>query len=226
MKKAFTLIELLVVIVLMAIIAAISMPAFIGMGRGAGMRGETANIRAKLSLCRQWAITHREKVTIRYGEFFYGLHMGENGTTLLDAEGNFPVDEKTHKGLMVGRDIYNVTTGNHGTISANTATTIDAGGLLWSKYDRYRFDEHSISKSAYCVTGEEQFYIQKPEALVADVVLQNNLGSDEFCDSLTFTPTGGLTPEVEKNIIIADRKNPKNIKTITVNKLTGGLTVR
>ena len=62
MKKAFTLIELLVVMVIAAVIMAIALPGFFGMSRSMAMRGETANIHAKLALCRQWAITHREKV--------------------------------------------------------------------------------------------------------------------------------------------------------------------
>ena len=64
--RGFTLIELLIVIVLMAIIAGMSAPAFIGMGRGAGMRGSVRSVCSTLSLLRQWAITHREEVTFHY----------------------------------------------------------------------------------------------------------------------------------------------------------------
>jgi len=65
-SRAFTLIELLVVIVLMALIIAISVPAFVGIGRGAGMRGSVRSVHSTLSLLRQWAITHREQVTFVY----------------------------------------------------------------------------------------------------------------------------------------------------------------
>jgi prepilin-type N-terminal cleavage/methylation domain-containing protein len=65
-SSAFTLIELLLVIVLMAIIIGISTPMFIGMGRGAGMRGSVRAVCSTLSLLRQWAITHREQVTFVY----------------------------------------------------------------------------------------------------------------------------------------------------------------
>ncbi|MDD5484200.1 MAG: prepilin-type N-terminal cleavage/methylation domain-containing protein [Kiritimatiellae bacterium] len=64
--RAFTLVELLVVMVLMAIIIGISVPAFVGMGRGAGMRGAVRSVHSSLSLVRQWAITHREQVTFVY----------------------------------------------------------------------------------------------------------------------------------------------------------------
>lgn len=61
--RAFTLIELLVVMVIAAVIMAVSLPSFISMGRGAGMRTAVNNVRSTLALSRQWAITHREQIT-------------------------------------------------------------------------------------------------------------------------------------------------------------------
>jgi prepilin-type N-terminal cleavage/methylation domain-containing protein len=60
---AFTLIELLVVMVIAVVIMAVSLPSFISMGRGAGMRTAVNNVRSTLALSRQWAITHREEIT-------------------------------------------------------------------------------------------------------------------------------------------------------------------
>ena len=122
MKKAFTLIELLLVIVLMAMIMAIMIPSFIGLTRGAGMRGATTSINSVVSLSRQWAITHRENVTVRYGEYFNGLHTDMDGSTLVDSGANFGNED----GLK-GHVLHNITKGGHGTITKNTATTIDAG---------------------------------------------------------------------------------------------------
>ena len=62
----FTLVELLLVMVIMAIIIGVAAPAFIGMGRGAGMRGGVRSVCATLSLLRQYAITHREEVSFAY----------------------------------------------------------------------------------------------------------------------------------------------------------------
>ena len=62
-KKSFTLIELLFVMLIIAIISAISIPAFISMGRGASMRSTVSSVYNTLSLARQWAITHREEIT-------------------------------------------------------------------------------------------------------------------------------------------------------------------
>jgi len=71
-KKGFTLVELLIVIVLMGIIAGMTVPAFIGMGRGAEMRGVVRSLCSTISLTRQWAITHRETagVIIETNMFF------------------------------------------------------------------------------------------------------------------------------------------------------------
>lgn len=52
--------------VVMAIVMAISIPAFNSMGRGADMRGAVGGVRATLAQSRQWAITHREQVTFRW----------------------------------------------------------------------------------------------------------------------------------------------------------------
>ena len=63
LSAAFTLIELLVVMVIAVVIMAVSLPSFISMGRGAGMRTAVNNIRSTVALSRQWAITHREQIT-------------------------------------------------------------------------------------------------------------------------------------------------------------------
>ena len=65
-RRAFTLIELLMVIAVIAILIGLSSPAFMNMGRGAGLNGATTSVRSTLSLLRQWAITHREEATFAY----------------------------------------------------------------------------------------------------------------------------------------------------------------
>ncbi|MDD5679548.1 MAG: prepilin-type N-terminal cleavage/methylation domain-containing protein [Kiritimatiellae bacterium] len=63
LAPGFTLIELLLVMVVAAIIMSVSLPSFIGMGRGSGMRTAVNNVSSTIALSRQWAITHREQIT-------------------------------------------------------------------------------------------------------------------------------------------------------------------
>ena len=63
LRAAFTLIELLVVMVIAVVIMSVSLPAFINIGRGAGMRTAVNSVHSTIALSRQWAITHREKIT-------------------------------------------------------------------------------------------------------------------------------------------------------------------
>ena len=49
--------------VIAVVIMAVSLPSFISLGRGAGMRTSVNNVRSTVALARQWAITHREQIT-------------------------------------------------------------------------------------------------------------------------------------------------------------------
>jgi prepilin-type N-terminal cleavage/methylation domain-containing protein len=60
----FTLIELLAVVAIIGLAFGIAMAALPGMTRGSAMRGSTAELRATISLARQWAVGHREKAYV------------------------------------------------------------------------------------------------------------------------------------------------------------------
>jgi len=49
--------------VIAVVIMAVSLPSFLSLGRGAGMRTAVNNVRSTVALSRQWAITHREQIT-------------------------------------------------------------------------------------------------------------------------------------------------------------------
>ena len=137
----FTLVELLIVIALMAIITGITVPAFVGMGRGAGMRGAVSSVRSTLSLLRQWAITHREEVTFHYfdggassASYYYATASGAliEKTNELPLEVRFTENKsitfKTDGGLASGTTPEDIiiadrkTTSQKKTISVNGLT--------------------------------------------------------------------------------------------------------
>ncbi len=60
----FTLTELLVVIVIMAVMMALALPAFQGINKGGAMRSAILEVKTKLSLARQYAITQRTKTYV------------------------------------------------------------------------------------------------------------------------------------------------------------------
>jgi len=80
-KKAFTLVELLIVIVIMAIIAGMAAPAFIGIGRGSELNGAVRSLSSTLSLIKQWSITHKESTEIIIETNVFFTLAGEDGTT-------------------------------------------------------------------------------------------------------------------------------------------------
>lgn len=59
-RAGFTLVEVLVVLVIVVILAGVTVPAIVGMGRGSALQGAISNVRSTISLARQWAITNRK----------------------------------------------------------------------------------------------------------------------------------------------------------------------
>lgn len=81
--SGITLLELLAVMVVIVIIGAISIPAFISIGRGRGMQYAVSTMFTHLSLARQRAITHRRKV-----EFHFTNHNEYSAFQVKERENN------------------------------------------------------------------------------------------------------------------------------------------
>lgn len=65
-RSGFTLVELLTVMGIMVLLMGISTIGFMGMRRGAEMRGAAMSIRTTLMLARQQAVTKRQNVTVQF----------------------------------------------------------------------------------------------------------------------------------------------------------------
>lgn len=65
-KGGFTLLELLVVIGIMVMLMAIAAAGFVGIRRGAEIRGAVMTLRTTLMLARQEAVTKRRAVTVEF----------------------------------------------------------------------------------------------------------------------------------------------------------------
>lgn len=65
-RSGFTLLELLVVMGIMVLLMSISAIGFLGMRRGAEVRGAVMTVRTTMMLARQQAVTKRQNVTVEF----------------------------------------------------------------------------------------------------------------------------------------------------------------
>ena len=174
LPTAFTLIELLVVMVIAVVIMSVSLPSFISLGRGAGMRNAVNNVHSTIALSRQWAITHREQITFVASSTGMVYNMTNN-----------PPD-------------FSLTTNDH---------------------------------ACYYAVSAEGTLVQSITDLPLDVKFSEDSG-DKSATNLTFKTDGGLdgSASAPSDIVLVDRKSLifPNIpikKTISINRLTGGIRV-
>jgi prepilin-type N-terminal cleavage/methylation domain-containing protein len=77
-KNGFTLIELLLVIAVMGLLMAVTVPAFVDIGRGSRVQTAVNQLTGTINLARQMAITKRERVSIVFPDDFSQLYSGLN----------------------------------------------------------------------------------------------------------------------------------------------------
>ncbi len=82
----FTLVELLVVIAIMALVMAVAVPAFQGIGRDAAMRTAFFRLSTTIPLARQWAMNHRQDVYILFPDIGHQTNIAFRSYAVYAAE--------------------------------------------------------------------------------------------------------------------------------------------
>lgn len=143
---SFTLIELLTVIAVMAMIIAIAAPAFVGIGRGAGMRGAVSGTKSTLSLLRQWAITHRERVS-----FYYYQNVAQSASYYYAANEFGTVLEKTNELPMevAYKGSGKMTFKTDGGLASGSAPT----NIVIADRKAFSLDENTLKKKTISING-------------------------------------------------------------------------
>jgi prepilin-type N-terminal cleavage/methylation domain-containing protein len=118
-RRAMTLVELLMVMVVMAILLSIAVPAINSIGRGSNLRGAVSDVRNTIAQARQWAITHRGKVSFCYvtastSAYYY----------VMDA---FPPNEYILSNISLPRGIRFDNNGSVSSVTFKTDGSVDGG---------------------------------------------------------------------------------------------------
>jgi hypothetical protein len=72
---------MLVVMGIMVIMMSISAVGYIGMRRGAEIRGAAASVKSTLMLARQFAVTKRERIILKFSDVSMDVVIASNGKT-------------------------------------------------------------------------------------------------------------------------------------------------
>jgi len=117
-RAGFTLLELLVVMGIMIMMMGIGLTGWLGMRRGAEMRGAVSGVRTTLLLARQQAVTKRLRVTVTLtsdpnGDYMSTKSTSYSGTNSVHATVYLP------KGIKFTGSVPSVTFTPVGTVNAS-----------------------------------------------------------------------------------------------------------
>lgn len=201
--QAFTLAELLVVIAVMGIVIAISIPAFQGIGRGAGMRAATVQVKTTLGLARQWAITHRQRTYVVFPTWYSG--MSSNSYKACRAYGVFAVTD-----LATGSGYY-----------AKDWTFLPPGVVFNT--------DGTLSATVFansCLTNVPFPSAGSPQRLMNVVAFKPDGAGGRVGDYRVYLAEGGVVVDTSTWTVAYDVQPTGVVRSVHVYGLTGGLRVR
>lgn len=220
-EMGFTLLELLTVMAIVLILMTMSLAAYHGLTRGASVDGAVLNLRSSMALARQFAVTHRCKVFVRFKQdgtnssylvcASEGWHEGADGVP-----NKLTLGYNNHwvPGAMVGSIVYNLTDGSYGIITENTDMTLTAvlsNGTqnVWNKGHRYGWSIRDVVDLPDGVMFGDGQPSSTPEAVVFNID-----GTTEKSAS------GDYRMEVREKYAVTPMS-----KTVVVRGLTGMISV-
>jgi len=173
-ERGFTLIELLAVVAIIGLAFGIAVAALPGMTRGSAMRGSTAELRATISLARQWAVGHREVTYVVFadGQIDYS---GSAEKTL--------AGERAYRGYAV--------VGEHSGFVSDWKF-LKPGVYFLPAENLERDDSNSARSPAHSLNTKNPFYRNVPGFTEVEVPFPEPEDPKILFPGIGFKPDGGL----------------------------------
>jgi prepilin-type N-terminal cleavage/methylation domain-containing protein len=212
-RAGFTLVELMTVISLMLVLMGLAVGGYVGMMRGARLKGAVSQLHNFISVARQQAITQHTRTYVMFEKEPSGASMRLAAQVGLCFVGD-PTSVTAHESLpyaedaLVGGVVYNLTQKTAWLITKNNGAHVDLGSQVvgsggWRQGDRIGFPIHEVAHTS------EGIVFDKGEDAPETIIFKSD-GSTGL--------TVGDNYEIEISELYA---SPRAVWTITVIGLTG-----
>jgi prepilin-type N-terminal cleavage/methylation domain-containing protein len=215
-RAGFTLVELMTVISLMLILMGLAVGGYVGMMRGARLKGAVSQLHNFISVARQQAITQHTRTYVMFEKEPSGASMRLAAQVGLCFVGD-PTSVTAYEALpyaedaLVGGVVYNLTQKTAWLITKNNGAHVELGTQVvgsgdWRRGDRIGFPIHEVG--------------HMPDGIVFD-----NLPSGEDTpETIIFKSDGSTGLSLGGDYVMEISElyaSPRAVWTITVKGLTG-----